>query len=68
MPTYFKLKLRNKNKIWIFFPDEIEMEKVEENKENSQVKIQINDETEMEIVSQDVSELQEQGKFISSHD
>ena len=35
------------------------MEKVEENKENSQVKIQINDETEMEIATQ---ELEKQGK------
>ena len=48
--------LKDSNKGIYFAEDESDATRIEENKENTQIKIHINDQTEMEIVTQDVDE------------
>ena len=46
----------------LFAEDEGDATRIEENKENTQIKIHINDQTEMEIVTQDVDEYNDDEK------
>ena len=55
--TTYKIHTLVKYCLFLYFAeDEGDATRIEENKENTQIKIHINDQTEMEIVTQDVDE------------